>query len=358
MINIELIDFKRVIMHEIVRKTNQSDAMSICAENLIVLDNDVVKTLKERLNNAFGKKTRCFEMNIANIAPGSFYALCRDLKSQEDNTFIENSKMLAGLLANSQNKKKIPGGYFLFIEGVNRANSASIYIAIKADLQEALLKDKNTGAISVLKEVFLSPAQKLYKVGLMTEKNIGAQSVDPNERFTCFLFDEQFNTSEALPATYFFKDFLGFSENKNIKIVTKRFYDQASSFINTNFPNMEERMRLLNALKVNLVDSNNPTFDPTEFGKFYIDDLDKKNQYSSTILSQFPSSFMKDTALLDATFKHSSMYFPNKIKVSGPSTNFDTYVSVVLNKDELEQIDGLLEEYTILLVKGKPQRNV
>ena len=358
MINIELIDFKRVIMHEIVRKTNQFDAMSICVEDLIILDDDVVKTLKDRLNIAFGKKTRSFEMNIANIAPGSFYALCKDLKSQEDNTFIENSKLLAGLLANSQNKKKIPGGYFLFIEGVNRVNNASIYIAIKADLQEALLKDKNTGTISVLKEVFLSPAQKLYKVGLMIEKNIETHPVDPNEQFTCFLFDEQFNTSEALPATYFFKDFLGFSENENKKIVTKRFYDQTSSFINTNFPNIEERIRLLNALKVNLVDSNNQIFDPTEFGLSYIGDLDKRNQYSSTILSQYPSSFSKDTTLLDATFKQSSMYFPNKIKVSGPSTDFNTYVSIVLNKEELEQIDGLLDEYTILLVKGKPQRNV
>ena len=186
MINIELIDFKRVIMHEILRKTNQSDAMPSCVDSLVVLDDDVVKTLKDRLNIAFGKRTRCFEMNIANIAPNSFYDLCKDLKLQEDNVFIENSKQLAGLLAKSQNQKKIPGGYFLFIEGVNRTNQASVYIAIKADLQEALLKDKVTGVISVLKEVFLSPAQKFYKVGLMKEKLNEAQSIDPNDLFTCF----------------------------------------------------------------------------------------------------------------------------------------------------------------------------
>ena len=357
MINIELIDFKRAIMHEIVRKTNQSHAMSICAEKLLTLEDDVIKTLKDRLNIAFGRMTRCFEMNFANIAPGSFYELCKDLKFQEDQTFIENSKLLANLLANSQNKKIIPGGYFLFIEGVNRVNNTSIYIAIKADLQEALSKDKNTGAISVIKEVFLSPAQRFYKVGLMIEKDNETQPIDPNERFACFLFDEQFNASEAIPATYFFKDFLGFSEDKNTKIVTKRYYDQTSSFINTNFPDIEERLKLLNALKVNLVDSNNRTFDPTEFGRSYIADLDKRNLYSSTILSLFPSSFIKDTTLLDTVFKHSSMYFPNKIKISGPSTDFNTHVSI-LKKEELKHIDDLSEEYTILLVKGKPQRNV
>ena len=358
MINIELIDFKRVIMHEILRKTNQSDAMPSCVDNLVVLDDDVIKTLKDRLNIAFGKRTRCFEMNVANIAPGSFYDLCKDLKLQENNVFIENSKQLAGLLAKSQNQKKILGGYFLFIEGVNRVKQTSVYIAIKADLQEALLKDKVTGVISVLKEVFLSPAQKFYKVGLMEEKPNEVQSIDPNDLFTCFLFDEQFNTSEALPATYFFKDFLGFSEDKNSKIVTKRFYDQASSFINTNFPNMEERLNLLNALKVSLVDSNRQLFDPKEFGDSFIGDLDKRNQYSSTILSQFPSSFLKNTALLDASFKHSSMFFPNKIKVSGPSADFDTYVVMVSVVAVLLHIDGLFEESAVLLGKGKPRRNV
>lgn len=52
------------------------------------------------------------------------------------------------------------------------------------------------------------------------------------------------------------------------------------------------------------------------------------------------------------------MFFPNKIKVSGPSTDFDTYVSIVSDEEELRHIDSLFEEYTVLLVKGKPRRNV
>lgn len=80
---------------------------------------------------------------------------------------------------------------------------------------------------------------------------------------------------------------------------------------------MEERLNLLNALKVNLVDSNNQLFDPKGFGDSFIGDLDKRNQYSSTILSQFPSSFLKNTALLDATFKHSSMFFRTRLRYQG-----------------------------------------
>ena len=87
----------------------------------------------------------------------------------------------------------------------------------------------------------------------MEEKPNEVQSIDPNDFLLVSCLTNNSNTSEAPPTTYFFKDFLGFSEDKNSKIVTKRFYDQASSFINTNFPNMEERLNLLNALKVSLV---------------------------------------------------------------------------------------------------------
>ena len=47
MINIDLIDFRRVIMHEILRKTNQSEAMPNCTDSLIVLSDDVINTLKD-----------------------------------------------------------------------------------------------------------------------------------------------------------------------------------------------------------------------------------------------------------------------------------------------------------------------
>lgn len=357
-INFELIEFKRAIMHEIYRKTHQSDAMAICEDKLVELSSDVIKTLKERLNIALGKRTRCFQMNISNTKEDSFYSLCKDLKLKDNDCFITRSKQLANLLAESQNKSSIPGGYFLFIEGLNRANQTSVYIAIKADWQEALSKDKITGAISVLREVFLSPAQKFYKVGLIAEKADANQSIDPNDNFTCFLFDEQFNVADSIPAAYFFKEFLGFSEDKNSKIITKRFYDQTSSFINSNIPNFEERINLLNALKVNLMTSISPSFDPTEFGKSYIGDLQIRNSYSSQVLKEFPSSFLKDVSLLESTFKRSSMFFPNKIKLVGPSSDFDTNVTVISNKEELEQMGDSISEYTILLVKGKPQKNV
>lgn len=358
MINIELITFKRAIMHEIHRKTNQSDATTTLSNNLVPLESEVTNTLKERLNVAFGKRTRCFEMNISNIGPESFYSCCFDLKYKEDKEFISQSQNLADLLAKSQNQKRIPGGYFLFIEGENKKDKTAVYIAIKADLQEALAKDKLTGAITVLKEVFLSPAQKLYKVGLLIEKNIDKPTLDPNDNFECFLFDEHFNASDNMPATYFFDDFLGFSESKNSKIVTKRFFDQTSDFINTNFHDMDDRIRLLNAVKTSLIDTTMPTFDPTKFGDEYIKDIDTKNLYASTILTDFPTSFQKDTTLLESMFRKANMCFPNKIKISGPSNDFDECVSIITQFDDLKSYELSANEYTILIVKGKPQRNV
>lgn len=358
MININLIDFKRVIMHEVHRKTNQNDAIAECTDSLINLNEDVTKTIKERLSIAFGKRTRCFEMSLSKIDENSFFGLCKDLKKLSDEDFIAHSKNIASLLAQSQNKQRIPGGYFILIEGTTKSNHESVYIAIKADLQEALSKNAVTGAITVLKEVFLSPAQKLYKVGLLIEKQVKQESIDPNDDFTCFLFDEQFNTSDAIPATYFFDDFLGFTESKNAKITTKRFYDQVVDFFNENYPDMDERIRLIGNVKTALVDTVQPIFDPTEFGRTYIKDTDIKNRYAATILAQYSTSFTKDITLLESTFKKSNLWFPNKIKISGPSDGFDEYVSVVDNQDDLSMYMSKDSDYTILVVKGRPQRNV
>lgn len=358
MINIDLVDFRRAIMHEVHRKTNQSDAIAICTDNLIALDRDVTDTLKSRLSVAFGKRTRCFEMNIARIDNDSFFGLCSNLRDLDNENFIARSKSIALLLANSQNKQRIAGGYFLFMEGVIRSTNETIYIAIKADLQEALTKNALTGAITVLKEVFLSPAQKLYKVGLLIEKQNGTASIDPNDNFSCFLFDEQFNTSGAIPATYFFDDFLGFTESKNAKITTKRFYDEIVDFFNENYPAMEDRSRLIGNVKTDLMDTVQPVFDPTEFGHTYIKDIDIKNRYASTILAQFSTAFSKDITLLESTFKKSNMCFPNKIKISGPSDDFDECVSIIYDENDLSTYISTDNEYTLLVVKGKPQRNV
>lgn len=355
--NIDLVNFRRAIMHEIHKKTRQREASVEASNELIELTDDVLDMIKTRLNTALSKRTRCFEMEIRAINRGSFYNLCNGLNNEDDREFINRSIEIADLLAESQNNLRIGGGFFIFIEGCIRSSNKPIYTVIKADPQEALSKDNLTGRVNVLKDIFLSPAQKLYKIGVLVGRdNLRDDLIEPNNRYECFVFDEQFNISDSIPATYFFDTFLGFSANKNSKIITKRFYDKAADFINEEFEDASEKQQLLAALKSGLETSVSPLFSPLDFGNTYIEDTQIKNRYAAEVLSEYPISFTKDLALLTGTFRQSNMIFPNKIKISGPAIDFDNCISTYSSIEELENAD-ISGNYTILLVKGKPKRN-
>ncbi len=84
MINVNLLSIKRAVMHEIIKKTDQSDSFSIQSFQLESLDDEVVSTVRERLNDAVGRGSRCFEMEIAKINAGSFFDYCRELDNITD----------------------------------------------------------------------------------------------------------------------------------------------------------------------------------------------------------------------------------------------------------------------------------
>lgn len=358
MLTIDLLDFNRVVMHEVIKKTERNDAYIIPFNQLEDLGDEVVNTVKERLNAAVGRESRCFTMEMAKVNEGSFFDLCKDLQSKNDDEFISKSSSIASLLADTQRSRRIPGGYLILMDCTYRPTGKAAYIVIKAEQHDALAKDYITGHINVLKRIFLSPSQKLYKVGILTEREqINIDEIYPNDQFECFLFDEQINPVETLPATYFFEDFLGFSISKNAKVQTKRFYDKTKDFILKNYVDYENQDILLGALKTTVIADSALTIDPTEFGNSYIEDLDIRNRYSVEILTKFPSSFAKNTDMLMGTLKERKLSFPNKIKLSGPDLDFDSNVSFARSVEELDELSLSDGEYTIIIVKGKPNRN-
>ena len=358
MINVNLLSIKRAVMHEIIKKTDQSDSFSIQSFQLESLDDEVVSTVRERLNDAVGRGSRCFEMEIAKINAGSFFDYCRELDNKTDEEFINTTYDVAVLLANAQNSKRIPGGYLIFLECINNSIRQPVYIVIKAEQHEALNKNQTSGQITVLKRIFLSPSQKLYKIGILSKKQQASMDdVYPNNLFNSYLFDEQFDSNQALPATYFFDDFLGFSETKNSKIQTKRFYDKTKDFICENYPNYVDQEPLLRALDTNIQTDNSLIIDPTQFCESYFSDIDIKSRFSSQVLSIFATAFTKDITLLEGTFRQRKLSFPNKIKLSGPSSDFDSYVTVINTEEELQELTLLNTDYTVVVVSGKPNQN-
>ena len=157
------------------------------------------------------KTSKAFELEIENTTGESFFSIASELHNQNNDNFIANTREIAGLLAKNQKRTSIPGGYLLIMDCIDNEAELPVCIVIKAEPHEAL-QFTNVGGhsqVSLLKQVFLSPSQKLYKIGILYAKS-AIENDNKNDQYGCFLYDDQFR-AESHPAEYFYKDFLGFT---------------------------------------------------------------------------------------------------------------------------------------------------
>lgn len=355
MVNLANLNFNRLIMHQVFCKEDgQPHATVEPANNIFNIDEDANDILRDRLSNAAGKNSKAFELEIGNSSPNTFYSIANTIKGNTNPDFISKSISIANLLAASQTSSNMPGGYLLVIEAQEREDNRYVLIVIKAELHEAFRTEMQQGVsvLKVLKDVFLSPSQKLYKIGILYEK-LNPVGSTPNDIYGCFLFDDQFRKSTK-PAEYFYKDFLGFDISNNAKIQSQLFYEQTFNFIKENISETNKKMCLINELR-NLFSVNQDTIiTPAEFSTTYFETPALRDIYSNEVLVNFHASIVKDSTLIDYELNHKKLVFPNKIKVSGPEIDFDLSVSLINSKDLFDSLDHEAKDYTILKITGQP----
>lgn len=357
MINFNNIHIDRLIIHTINQKLDgQEHATVTPSTSLLEIDERVLEILKIRLIDAAGKNSRSFELQLENTEDYSFYGISHDLETKDDPAFISATVSLAELLAESQKRKSIPGGYLIIVQAKELDTENSLIISVKAEPHEALQHKSINGQsqVQLLEKVFLSPSQKLYKIGILYEKDKN-EATDLSRKYGCFLFDDQFR-SESHPAEYFYKDFLGFSTSENAKIQTQRYYEQTSAFIKRNFVDVEDKLELLSALKVELKTSQSPIITPSNFAQQYISDMDIKDKYNSEIVDELPPSIQKDLTLISTKMSKRKINFPKNINVVGPDQSFDSRVNIVKDQQELDSLTTN-SSYTIVKIEGKPYTN-
>jgi hypothetical protein len=342
---------KRAIIHKILERKPQ-DACSLVKENNVIISFTPKMTLMliDRLVDAMGRKGKGFYLEIWDVAPSSFFLTCHDLIRKSDTEFISASNHLATKLAGLQTQEIIPDSYLLFIEAIDKTynNGSPVYIAIKTEPHAAF---KQTGDIvEILDDLFLSPSQKLYKVGILFEDSNPDQAF-PNSDYSGYLFDDQFGGKSNL-AKYFYESFLGFSAKHNGALQTKYFYDLTHSLIMSKAP-IEDRENLLDALRVTFAADVSPTIRPNEFGEHYIQDQSFKGQFTVNVVNKLPGSFLRDTSLIDTTLKSKKVNF-GAFSITGPNEEFASKVKQIKTKEELESIDITNPNITVIVMPGKP----
>jgi 37-kD nucleoid-associated bacterial protein len=355
-----MIDFNnllvnRLIIHTINAKQEGQDCATVDPSNEISeIDHNVLEIIRNRLIDAAGRNSKAFELDIDNANPDSFFTLSNDIAELNEKEFIRRTTEIAELLAYSQRRVSIPGGYLLIMDCLDNDTNYPVIIVIKAEPHEALQFSINGGhmQVNVLRKVFLSPSQKLYKIGIIYKKNED-ETENINEQFGSFLYDDQFR-ADTHPAEYFYKDFLGLTVGNNSKIQSQRFYEKTKNFVMTNVDDFEVKTALVLALKNEFTINQNDTINPLNFANTYIPIRGGlRDSYIGDICQELPFAIVKDDSLLKTRLTKRKIDFPSNINLSGPEEGFDNRVEII-NQDSIATLVGDNPDYTVIKIMGKP----
>jgi hypothetical protein len=350
------LEINRIIIHRVHKKLNEDDfGYAEYSENLFDFGAIELETLKDRIKTAFSKSKRFFKLEISQFGENSFYGYSKALFKSTDETFITNSKSIADLLAISHNKRTIPSGLLLIIEG--QINNKQLVLVIKAELQEAFtIKDNDKNKlVELITDLFLSPAKDFYKIGLIIE-DINTLT-HPNDKFSCYMYDDNFTSGKRDLAEYFYGTFLGFTTNRNDKLITKNFKDDFYRFVDTHVVGFENKRGLKHAIISLYRENITGVVNPQEFAETHLPN-DLLRLYGSEISSNYPQSFVKDLSLVDKSLERGQIRLVDDLKIEGPIESIDNVSISNASNFNIDQLKFQIENGDIKqIVTIKADRN-
>jgi hypothetical protein len=336
MIDIEELELSRITIHKVHKKKDNNEfGIAEYSENLFQFGDAEIETLRNRISTAFSKNKRFFKLQISHSEADSFYRYSIALKSSTNELFLNRSKSIADLLANSHNKRTIPAGILLVIDG--NLNNKHFVLVIKAELQEAFtIKEvDNQKLIELINDLFLSPAKDFYKIGFIIEEDLTAQEI--NEKYSCYMYDDNFSNGKRDLAEYFYSGFLGFTTSSNDKLVTKNFYEDVSKFIEKNVESFYDKKGLRNAINVLYRENTLGIINPQEFAEQnFTDELLRR--FGTDVASNYPHSFNKDLSLVDRRLHRGQLALIDDLKIEGPQDSLNNVDIINGNNINYEQL--------------------
>lgn len=317
----------RIIIHRVHKKRDNDDhGIAEYSEELFEFGAIELETLVERISTAFGRNKRFFKLEIARTENENFYGIAKRMKNSSLEDYVSLSKNISDLLAQSHDRKTIPGGLLLIMEGTY--NNKYFVLVIKAELQEAFtIKEEGSHKlIELVQDLFLSPAKDFYKIGYIIEDRNDNCS-QPNDNYSCYMYDDNFSSGKRDLAEYFYSNFLGFTTNSNDKLITKNFHDDMYSFIETNVHGFDDKKGLKSALNSLYRENTSGVINPQEFAEQNLPP-DLLRIYSTEIANDYPTSFNKDLTLVDRRLQRGQIRLKRDLKIEGPSDAIENNVFV------------------------------
>ncbi|MEI9412284.1 nucleoid-associated protein [Mesorhizobium salmacidum] len=318
----------RVAVHEVFRRNDdRSIQPPAYSNNLESLSAEAMGAFRLRMTDALSGQTQSLQMRIVKVGAGSFLECAEGLIGSDDAAFLLGSKELATKLAESQLARRIPGGMVIVFNGTVGAVSVPFIGVIKAEIQQGFRRSL-AGAIAIiefLNNIFLTPATRLYKIGVMAFDD--TTKPKPEGR-RAFIFDSNISAgNREAAATYFYDGFLGCALPSDGPYETMRFFDLTKEFIRGSDLQPEKKRDMVDSLYVFVRDEQDPTFTADQFGsRFFPAELQDPYADFMTNRKFTPNAVVRDTSQMGSRLRRRRLKFGGDIELSASPEALKTKV--------------------------------
>lgn len=340
----ENLSVDRIVVHEVFQRGhNNSLVPPAYGDQLEILDVAALGVFRMRMTQALSGQSQSIQMDIARARKGNFLPLAEALVGIPDSEFPAASRAIADRLAESQLARRIPGGMLIVFDGHIGSPAVPFVGVVKAETQAGFRRSHNRKGVIVefLQNIFLTPATRLYKIGLVLFDDQKQKS--PKGR-RAFVFDSNITASNReAAAVYFYDAFLGCSLPSDGAYETSRFFDLTKEFIRKSSLDPERKRDLIDSLFVFVRDEQDATFTTDQFGDRYLPPQ-MRDAFTQFMRSKrFTSNaVVRDTANMGRRLRRRKLRFGTDIELSASP-------QALADKVKIEPIDGVS-------VDGEPQR--
>lgn len=314
----ENLKVNRIVVHEVFqRNEDKSIRPPVLAQDLESLSPEAMGAFRLRMTDALSGQSQSLEMRIARHGAGSFLELAEGLVGSTDADFLTGSKLVANKLAEAQIARRIPGGILIVFGGTVGATAVPFLGVIKAETQAGFRrsKDGTRAVVEFLQNIFLTPATRLYKIGLMLIAD--STKAKPDGR-RAFVFDSNISLSKREnAAAYFYEAFLGCALPSDGPYETVRFFDLTREFVRKSDLEPEKKRDVMDSLYVFVRDEQDPTFTAEQFGSRYLP-LEMQDQFADFLSAKkfTPNAVVRDTSQMGSRLRRRRLKFGGDIELS------------------------------------------
>ncbi len=318
---------QRVVLHEVYKRRHDGALIEPrYGDQLVDLPSEAMDVFKERVVDALGTTSQSVEMEIAEAGAESAVAIASSLLGKPDDAFVTDSAKYADKLAAAQVPKNLPGGILVVFNGTVTAASHPFVAVIKAEKQSGF-RERGT-SLQFLKDLFLTPASKLYKIGFFVREGAARQRLP--EGWRAFVYDSHMTTANRDGAAkYFFEVFLGCRIPENSAYLTRAFFEYTREFIRQLPVEPELKDDLLTSLYTYLKVDQTPTVQVSSFSTAYLPTATQDDYQAFMQTKHFPlTAVSKDTADIKGQLRKRRVQFPGSIELTAPPESFQDLITI------------------------------